>query len=87
MMNFSNNQRSAYGIQHRYYYASKIPDRWRQLVCYKPGYKSFKDEIVFLMVPAKKQENIAYSILHEKVGRKIYKGLCSAVIYVANASG
>ena len=51
------------------------------------NYKSFKDELVFSMVPAKKQKDLEYSILHEKIGRKTYKGLCSAVIYGANASG
>ena len=51
------------------------------------NYKSFKDELVFSMIPAKKQKDLEYSILHEKIGRKTYKGLCSAVIYGANASG
>ena len=51
------------------------------------NYKSFKDELVFSMVPAKKQKDLEYSILHEKIGRKTYKGLCSAVIYGTNASG
>lgn len=51
------------------------------------NYKSFKDKLVFSMIPAKKQKDLEYSILHEKIGRKTYKGLCSAVIYGANASG
>ena len=51
------------------------------------NYKSFKDELVFSMVPAKKQRDLEYSIQHEKAGQKMYRGLCSAVIYGANASG
>jgi len=51
------------------------------------NYKSFKDELVFSMIPAQKQKGLDYSILNEKIGRKKYKGLCSAVIYGPNASG
>lgn len=51
------------------------------------NYKSFKDETVFSLVPAPKQKGLDYSILHASVGRKTYKGLCSAVIYGPNASG
>lgn len=51
------------------------------------NYKSFKDELVFSMVPAPKQKGLDYSILNEKIGSKTYKGLCSAVIYGPNASG
>lgn len=51
------------------------------------NYKSFNDELVFSLIPAPKQKGLDYSILKEKVGRKTYKGLCSAVIYGPNASG
>lgn len=51
------------------------------------NYKSFKEEMVFSLVPAPKQKGLDYSILHETAGRRSYKGLCSAVIYGANASG
>lgn len=51
------------------------------------NYKSFKDELVFSLVPAPKQKGLDYSILEETIGKKSYKGLCSAVIYGANASG
>lgn len=51
------------------------------------NYKSFKDELVFSMVPAPKQKGLDYSILSEKIGSKTQKGLCSAVIYGPNASG
>ena len=51
------------------------------------NYKSFRDELVFSMIPAKKQKDLDYSILKKTVGKKIYKGLSSAVIYGANASG
>ena len=51
------------------------------------NYKSFRDETVFSMEPAPKQKDLDYSVLSKKAGRKAYKGLCSAVIYGANASG
>lgn len=51
------------------------------------NYKSFSDELVFSMIPAPKQKGLDYSILKKKVGKKEYKGLSSAVIYGANASG
>lgn len=51
------------------------------------NYKSFKDELVFSMVPAPKQKGLDYSILSEKVSSKNYKALCSAVIYGPNAAG
>lgn len=51
------------------------------------NYKSFKDELVFSLVPAPKQNGLNYSVFQEKIGRKIYKGLCSAVIYGPNAAG
>ncbi len=51
------------------------------------NYKSFKDELVFSLVPAPKQKGLDYSVLEETLGKKVYKGLCSAVIYGPNASG
>lgn len=51
------------------------------------NYKSFKEELVFSMIPAPKQKGLDYSVQHSKVGKKEYKGLCSAVIYGPNASG
>lgn len=51
------------------------------------NYKSFKEELVFSLVPAPKQKGLDYSILEEKIGRKTYKGLSTAVIYGANAAG
>lgn len=51
------------------------------------NYKSFRDELVFSMIPAQKQKGLDYSILEKKIGRKTHKGLSSAVIYGANASG
>ena len=51
------------------------------------NYKSFKNKMVFTMVPAPKQKGLDYSILNKKIGSKVYKGLCSAVIYGPNASG
>lgn len=51
------------------------------------NYKSFKDELVFSLMPAPKQKGLDYSILEETLGKKVYKGLSSAVIYGPNASG
>lgn len=51
------------------------------------NYKSFVDEMVFSMTPAPRQRGLDYSLLNMTVGRKIYKGLSSAVIYGPNASG
>ena len=51
------------------------------------NYKSFKDELVFSLTPAPKQKGLDYSVLEETIGKKSYKGLCSAVIYGPNASG
>lgn len=51
------------------------------------NYKSFKDELVFSLVPAPKQKGLDYSILEELICKRKYKGLCSAVIYGPNASG
>ena len=51
------------------------------------NYKSFKDELIFSMIPAPKQKGLDYSILHEKIGNRTYKGLSSAIIYGSNASG
>lgn len=51
------------------------------------NYKSFREELIFSMIPAPKQKGLDYSILKEKVGKYIYKGLSSAIIYGSNASG
>ncbi len=51
------------------------------------NYKSFRDECVFSMRPAPKQKELDYSILSERIGRNVYKGLSSAVVYGPNASG
>lgn len=51
------------------------------------NFKSFLDEMNFLMTPAPKQKDLEYSILEHKIGNKTYKGLCSAIIYGPNASG
>lgn len=51
------------------------------------NFKSFLDEMDFLMTPAPKQKDLEYSILEHKIGNKTYKGLCSAIIYGSNASG
>lgn len=51
------------------------------------NFKSFLDEMDFLMTPAPKQKDLEYSILEHSIGNKKYKGLCSAIIYGPNASG
>lgn len=51
------------------------------------NYKSFKDELIFSMIPAQKQKGLDFSVLNEKIGSETHKGLCSAVIYGPNASG
>lgn len=51
------------------------------------NYKSFREELIFSMIPAPKQKGLDYSILKEKVGKDTYKGLSSAIIYGSNASG
>ena len=51
------------------------------------NYKSFKDELVFSLIPAPKQKGLDYSVMKTKAGKKAYKGLCSAVLYGPNASG
>ena len=51
------------------------------------NYRSFKNEMIFSMIPAPKQKDLEYSIQKEKVGNNEYRALSSAVIYGPNASG
>lgn len=51
------------------------------------NYKSFKEEMVFSLIPAPKQKGLDYSVLRVSVDHKLFKGLSSAVIYGPNASG
>lgn len=51
------------------------------------NYKSFKDELIFSMIPAPKQKGLDYSVQEERIEKRTYKSLCSAVIYGPNASG
>lgn len=51
------------------------------------NYKSFKGELCFSLIPAPKQKGLDYSVSRTRIGKKIYKGLSSAVIYGPNASG
>lgn len=51
------------------------------------NYRSFKEELKFSMIPDNAKKELNYSILEEKINRKIYKGLCSSVIYGPNAAG
>jgi hypothetical protein len=51
------------------------------------NYKSFKDELVFSMLPTPKQKGLDYSLLNQKIGSITHKALCSTVLYGPNASG
>lgn len=51
------------------------------------NYKSFSEEASFSMIPAPKQKGLDFSILKNRMGRKVIKGLSSSVIYGPNASG
>lgn len=51
------------------------------------NYKSFVEETIFSMLAAPKQKGLDYSLCKEKVKGKDIKGLCSSVIYGANAAG
>lgn len=51
------------------------------------NYKSFADRATFSMEAAPKQKGLDYSLHVQKVGRKTYKGLSSAVVYGPNAAG
>lgn len=51
------------------------------------NYKSFREKVEFLMIPAPKQKGLDYSIFTGEVEGEKYKALSSAVIYGANASG
>ena len=47
------------------------------------NYKSFVDEMSFIMSPAPKQKGLDYSVQTSKIGSKIYKSLCSAIVFGA----
>lgn len=51
------------------------------------NYKSFYDKSTFSLIPIAKQTGFDYSILKEKIGKKLYKALSSSIIYGPNASG
>ena len=50
------------------------------------NYKSFREKLVFSMMPSAKK-GLDYSIMTQEGGNKQHKGLCSAVIYGPNAAG
>ena len=50
------------------------------------NFKSFLEEMDFVMTPAPKQKSLEYSILKHKIGKKTYKGLCSTIIYGPNGA-
>ena len=50
------------------------------------NFKTFRDECVFSLKPTT-QKDLGYSILKEKVGNRVFRGLCSTVVYGPNASG
>jgi AAA15 family ATPase/GTPase len=51
------------------------------------NYKSFRDEMVFSMLPSPKQKRLGYSVLQANACAKQYDAICSAVIYGPNAAG
>ncbi len=51
------------------------------------NFKSFKDEVIFKMIPAPKIKDLDYSVLNYNINSKKYKALSSAVIYGPNAAG
>lgn len=51
------------------------------------NYKSFREEASFSMMAAPKQKGLDYSLFNIKKHGKDIKGLCSSVIYGANAAG
>ena len=51
------------------------------------NYKSFREEVVFSMIPAPKQKGLDYSVFSKVIDGVEYKGLPSAVVYGPNASG
>lgn len=51
------------------------------------NYKTFRDKMVFSLMPAPKQKGLDYSLLHETAGKKKYVGLPTSVVYGANAAG
>lgn len=51
------------------------------------NYKSFRDEMIFSMIPAPRLTGLDYSIGEEKINDKTVKALSSAVIYGPNAAG
>lgn len=51
------------------------------------NYKSFKEELIFSLIPEEKEKRLKKSILKERIENKSYRSLCSGVIYGLNASG
>ena len=51
------------------------------------NYKSFVDEMNFVMIPAPKQKGLDYSVQTSQIGAKKIRSLCSAIVYGSNASG
>lgn len=51
------------------------------------NYKSFYKRAEFHMQPAPRLQQLSYSVLTEKAGRKKVRGLCSSVVYGPNAAG
>ncbi|MBO5383902.1 MAG: ATP-binding protein [Ruminococcus sp.] len=51
------------------------------------NYKSFVEETVLSMTAAPKQTGLDYSLCRHQIKNKVWKGLCSSVIYGPNAAG
>ena len=51
------------------------------------NFKSFREEMIFKMVPAPKLKDLEYSLINKSVNNKLIKGLAVSVIYGPNAAG
>lgn len=51
------------------------------------NYKTFREEVIFSMIPAPKQKGLDYSVFSQQIDGKEYKSLPTAIVYGANASG
>lgn len=65
----------------------KITEELKMLRFKVSNYKSFVEEIDLKMIAAPKIHDLEYSLIKNRVGRKIVKKLSSAVIYGPNAAG
>lgn len=51
------------------------------------NFKSFKEEMIFKMIPAPKISDLNHSIINKTITNKNIKALPTAIIYGSNAGG